>query len=113
MRLLADLHTHTVASGHAFSTVTELAHAAASKGLELIAFTDHGPSVPGGAHPWYFWNSKVVPSVIDGVIVLRGCEANVADTDNGIDLPDAVLKKVYFQNALRITGGLPQEGWPK
>lgn len=91
MRLLADLHTHTVASGHAFSTVTELAHAAASKGLELIAFTDHGPSVPGGAHPWYFWNSKVVPSVIDGVIVLRGCEANVADTDNGIDLPDEVL----------------------
>jgi len=48
MRLLADLHTHTVASGHAFSTITELATAAAGKGLELIAFTDHGPSVPGG-----------------------------------------------------------------
>lgn len=31
----------------------------------------------------------------------------------GIDLPDAVLKKVYFQNALRITGGLPQQGWPR
>jgi len=31
----------------------------------------------------------------------------------GIDLPDAVLKKVYFANALRITGGLPQEGWPR
>ncbi|MEP6732698.1 MAG: amidohydrolase family protein [bacterium] len=31
----------------------------------------------------------------------------------GIDLPDAVLKKVYFQNALRITPGLPQTGWPK
>jgi len=91
MRLLADLHTHTVASGHAFSTVTELAHAAAGKGLELIAFTDHGPSVPGGAHPWYFWNTKVVPSVIAGVTVLRGCEANVADTENGIDLPDEVL----------------------
>jgi predicted TIM-barrel fold metal-dependent hydrolase len=30
----------------------------------------------------------------------------------GIDLPDAVLKKVYFQNALRITPGLPQSGWP-
>lgn len=91
MRLLADLHTHTVASGHAFSTVTELAHAAAGKGLELIAFTDHGPSVPGGAHPWYFWNAKVVPSIIGGVIVLRGCEANVADTGSGLDLPDDVL----------------------
>jgi predicted TIM-barrel fold metal-dependent hydrolase len=31
----------------------------------------------------------------------------------GIDLPDAVLKKVYFANALRITPGLPQTGWPK
>ena len=31
----------------------------------------------------------------------------------GIDLPDVVLKKVYYQNALRITPGLPQNGWPK
>jgi predicted TIM-barrel fold metal-dependent hydrolase len=31
----------------------------------------------------------------------------------GIDLPDGVLKKVYYQNALRITPGLPQSGWPK
>jgi predicted TIM-barrel fold metal-dependent hydrolase len=31
----------------------------------------------------------------------------------GIDLPDAVLKKVYFENALRITKGIPQNGWPR
>ena len=31
----------------------------------------------------------------------------------GIDLPDAVLKKVYYANALRITPGLPQAGWPR
>ena len=31
----------------------------------------------------------------------------------GIDLPDEVLKKVYYKNALRITKGLPQAGWPK
>lgn len=31
----------------------------------------------------------------------------------GIGLPDSVLKKVYYQNALRITKGLPQAGWPK
>lgn len=92
MRLLADLHTHTVASGHAFSTVTEMASAAASRGLELIAITDHGPSVPGGAHPWYFWNTKVIPPVLSGVRVLKGCEANVADTDNGLDLPDEILQ---------------------
>jgi predicted TIM-barrel fold metal-dependent hydrolase len=31
----------------------------------------------------------------------------------GIDLPDEVLKKVYYKNALRITQGLPQTGWPE
>jgi uncharacterized protein len=30
----------------------------------------------------------------------------------GIDLPDDVLKKLYFGNALKITPGLPQGGWP-
>ncbi len=31
----------------------------------------------------------------------------------GIDLPDSVLKKVYYQNALRIASRLPQTGWPR
>ncbi|MBR9988743.1 MAG: amidohydrolase family protein [Gemmatimonadetes bacterium] len=31
----------------------------------------------------------------------------------GIDLPDVVLKKLYYANALRITPGLPQGGWPQ
>jgi len=97
VRLRADLHTHTIASGHAFSTVTELGVAAASKGIELIAVTDHGPSVPQGAHPWYFWNFKVVPSILNGVRILKGCEANPSHADeNGIDLPDVVLEKLDF-----------------
>jgi len=97
MRLAADLHTHTMASGHAYSTLTENVRAAAAKGLELIAITDHGPSVPQGAHPWYFWNLKMVPSVLNGVRVLKGCEANVsADSDTGIDLPDVILEGLDF-----------------
>jgi uncharacterized protein len=31
----------------------------------------------------------------------------------GIDLPDAVLKKVYYQNALKLMKALPQNGWPR
>ena len=31
----------------------------------------------------------------------------------GIDLPDSVLKKVYYQNALKLTKALPQAGWPR
>jgi putative hydrolase len=86
-----------VASGHAYSTVTELVTGARANGIELIAITDHGPSVPQGAHPWYFWNLKVVPSVLDGVRVLKGCEANPSlDAENGIDLPDELLRLMDF-----------------
>jgi predicted TIM-barrel fold metal-dependent hydrolase len=31
----------------------------------------------------------------------------------GVALPDEVLKKVYYKNALKITPLLPQTGWPK
>ena len=31
----------------------------------------------------------------------------------GIGLPDVVLKKIYYQNALRITPASPQAGWPR
>ena len=31
----------------------------------------------------------------------------------GMDLPDEVLKKLYYGNALRIVKGLPQTGWPR
>jgi uncharacterized protein len=31
----------------------------------------------------------------------------------GMALPDEVLKKLYYKNALRIEPGLPQTGWPR
>jgi predicted TIM-barrel fold metal-dependent hydrolase len=31
----------------------------------------------------------------------------------GMDLPDVVLKKLYYQNALRLIPGLPKTGWPQ
>ena len=31
----------------------------------------------------------------------------------GMGLSDAVLKKLYFANALKVAPGLPQAGWPK
>lgn len=31
----------------------------------------------------------------------------------GMNLPDAVLKKLYFQNALRVVRGMPGTGWPQ
>jgi predicted TIM-barrel fold metal-dependent hydrolase len=31
----------------------------------------------------------------------------------GMGLPDPVLKKLYYKNALRVEPGLPQSGWPQ
>jgi len=31
----------------------------------------------------------------------------------GMGLSDSVLRKVYYQNALRVTPGLPKNGWPR
>lgn len=39
--ILADMHTHTIASGHAYSTVKENIDAAKAAGLKYLAITDH------------------------------------------------------------------------
>lgn len=73
----ADLHVHTVASGHAYSTVGEIALEAARKGLRAVALTDHGPRLPGGPHPYHFLAMRFIPPVLHGVRMLRGVEANI------------------------------------
>ena len=51
MKLLFDLHTHTVASGHAFSTLKENIEEAAAKGLKAMGTSDHYSAMPGSAQP--------------------------------------------------------------
>ena len=46
----ADLHTHTIASGHAYNTIREMARAAADKGLKALGITEHAPKLPGTCH---------------------------------------------------------------
>ena len=87
MKIIADLHIHTISSGHAYSTVMENARAAADRGLEMIAITDHGPAMPGGPHAYHFGNQKVIPNELFGVRVLKGVEANIIDRDGNLDLP--------------------------
>ena len=56
MKIELDVHTHTIASGHAFSTLQEMAQAAADKGLKVLGITEHSPGIPGTCHPIYFRN---------------------------------------------------------
>lgn len=76
-RLKADIHMHTIVSGHAYGTIREMAAAAKEQGLELIGISEHGPGIPGTVDPFYYLNLKVIPRVIDGVQIIHGCEINV------------------------------------
>ena len=58
MKIELDVHTHTVASGHAFSSLQEMAQAAAEKGLAVYGCSEHAPSMPGTCHEFYFTNFK-------------------------------------------------------
>jgi len=94
MNFVADLHVHTVASGHAYSTVKEIACSAVEKGLAMIALTDHGPGMPGGAHAYHFSNQTAIPDYLFGVRVLKGIEANVMDRFGKLDLDAFRLGKL-------------------
>lgn len=94
MKLLLDTHCHTISSGHAYSTIKEIAEAAADSGLKLIAMTDHGPAMPGGPSLFHIGNMRVIPEYIKGVRVLKGVEANIMDFDGGLDIPEKYLKKL-------------------
>lgn len=94
MRIVADLHTHTVASGHAYGTIWETARMARDVGLELVAITDHGPAMPGGTHRYYFGNLPILPAVIEGVSILKGVEANILDAEGRLDVSTRYLAKL-------------------
>ena len=90
-KFLLDVHTHTVASGHAYSSLQEMVKAAADKGLQVLGITEHGPSIPGTCPLVYFRNMFVVPRQIYGIRLLMGCEVNILDTKGSLDLNDDYL----------------------
>ena len=58
MKRLMDIHTHAVASGHAYSTVDENLRWAAEQGLQLVALTDHAPAMKDSTCHAYFAKSQ-------------------------------------------------------
>ncbi|MGI6223821.1 MAG: phosphatase [Prevotella sp.] len=90
-KVLLDVHTHTTASGHAYSSLQEMVAAASQKGIKLLGITEHGPSIPGTCKPIYFHNYHCIPRHIDGVRLLMGCEINILNTQGEIDLDDRTM----------------------
>lgn len=94
MKYALDVHTHTIASGHAYSTLMENAKAASEKGIKILGTTEHGITMPHSPHIWYFNNYKVLPRELFGVTMLYGTEANIIDYDGNLDMEDSVLDKL-------------------
>ncbi|NLO35076.1 MAG: phosphatase [Clostridiaceae bacterium] len=94
MRYPVDVHIHTTASGHAFSTLQENARHAASLGLKLIACTDHAMAMPGGPGWIYFSALRMVPRVVEGIEVLRGVEANILDYAGKLDIETRFARRL-------------------
>jgi len=95
LKALFDLHTHTLASGHAFSTLKENIEEAGRKGLWAIGTSDHAEKMPG-ANPNVFINYKVVQKSVEGVRVFCGIEANICDFDGTIDVEEPLLQKMDY-----------------
>ncbi|MDR3431093.1 MAG: phosphatase [Rouxiella aceris] len=91
-----DLHMHTVASTHAYSTLHDYIAEAQQKGIRLFAITDHGPDMADAPHYWHFMNMSVWPRVINGVGILRSIEANIKNRQGDIDCTGPMLTAVDF-----------------
>ena len=95
-----DVHTHTIVSGHAYSTLQEMVRAAADKGLQLLGITEHAPALPGTCQQIYFRNYHVVPRHMCGIELMLGAELNILDTEGHLDMEEKEIRKLD----LRIAG---------
>ena len=91
MRDFVDLHTHTIASGHAYNTINEMVQAAVNHKLEILGITEHAPAMTGSCTQMYFMNLRALPRQKMGITVLYGVELNILDSDGHVDLPDQIL----------------------
>lgn len=94
MKIEIDTHTHTLASGHAYNTIREMAAMAAKKGLKGLAITEHAPEMPGTCHLYYFQNLRIVPRRMCGIELMLGTELNILDEEGEVDLSQKILQEL-------------------
>ena len=94
-KLVIDLHTHTIASGHAFGTIEENALAAKQKGLVGLGISDHAPGVDSRTDPLSFSALCEVPRKIHGINIYYGVENNVTN-EGTMTLDESLLAKLDY-----------------
>ena len=87
-QIKCDIHTHTLYSMHAYSTILENISGAADAGLEVLGSADHFScmtAVEANLRNYQFFiNQEVWPREHKGVFVLRGAEADIVTLDGGL-----------------------------
>ena len=94
MKYAVDTHSHTIMSGHAYNTISEMAAAGKAAGLQALAITEHAPGIPGTCEEIYFWNFKSVDRTVYGIELLMGCETNILDYEGTISMSKRGLKRL-------------------
>ena len=116
--ILGDVHTHTLYSRHAYSTIAENVAAAAEAGLEILGSTDHFSNMLYAdaeiRNFQYLGNTVSWPRTWQGVTLLRGCEVDIVGLagelfgqdipvrSNIVGMPEDRERSLFD----RVTGGL-------
>lgn len=91
-----DVHTHTIASGHSYSSMNEMVNEAKAKGLQLLGMVEHDVGIPGTCDPIYFKNYHVIPRVFNGLKIILGIEVNILDYDGKLSISDDLYQCVDY-----------------
>ena len=107
-RLKFDHHTHTIYSRvgpylHGKGRIIDNARAAVKRGLEKLAITDHGPSDFYGLSmrrlPQMRRDIAAAALVFPKLRIKLGVEADIVDTENGLDVRPEDIPEFDFINA--------------
>ena len=96
MQLGIDTHTHSLLSGHAYSTVFENIAVAKQKGLKGIVITEHSGKMPGIMYPQAVRFLQQMPESYDGVRIFKGVESNIINFAGEIDVEERYLVTLDF-----------------
>lgn len=131
VRIACDVHTHTLFSRHAYSTVQEDVVAASERGMELLGVTDHYSCMLFNEYTIenfaYFVNLHDWPREWHGVRLLHGCEADIVDLEghifgydivvdhgiNGDTIRRSTLKEQVFHDCDYAIASIHGRDWAK
>lgn len=87
-QIKSDIHTHTLFTRHAYSTLAENVAAARAAGLEALGSSDHFSEMLFPEQHLrnfqFFINQCVWPRIWDGVVVLRAAEVDITSVDGAL-----------------------------